>query len=79
MTNATKRALSKPRKETLPRLVDMGAVCAATGLSRRHLYTLIHGGEFPKPVQLAQRRIAFREADIIAWLDSRREVSWAAA
>ena len=54
-------------------------MCAATGLSRRHLYTLIHGGEFPKPVQLAKRRIAFREADIIAWLDSRREVSWAAA
>jgi predicted DNA-binding transcriptional regulator AlpA len=51
----------------------------ATGLSRRHLYTLIHDGEFPKPVQLAKRRIAFREADIITWLDSRREVSWAAA
>jgi predicted DNA-binding transcriptional regulator AlpA len=43
------------------------------------LYTLIHDGEFPKPVQLAKRRIAFREADIITWLDSRREVSWAAA
>jgi predicted DNA-binding transcriptional regulator AlpA len=77
MTDKTKRAQSKSRKETLPRLVDMG-LCA-TGLSRRHLYTLIHDGEFPKPVQLAKRRIAFREADIITWLDSRREVSWAAA
>lgn len=43
----------------------------ATGLSKSHLYALIRRGEFPAPVRLSERAVAWRESDVTAWLDSR--------
>jgi prophage regulatory protein len=42
-----------------------------TGLSRSTLYDWMKKGEFPQPVKLGTRLVAWREGDIAAWLESR--------
>jgi len=39
--------------------------------SRAHIYRLIHAKKFPAPVRLGENRIAFVEAEIDAWLESK--------
>lgn len=43
------------------------AVEARTGLSRSTLYALMSRGEFPRPVRIARRAVAWRESDLAAW------------
>ena len=52
-------------------LLPIGAVCAATTLTRGPLYAAIKKGEFPPPVAVSARRVAWRSNDIEAWIDSR--------
>ena len=40
-------------------------------LSRSTLYSMIARGEFPAPVKLGRRAVAWRVADIEAWMSSR--------
>lgn len=42
-------------------------------LSRRTIYNKIDSGEFPKPVSLGARRIAFVEAEILEWQEALME------
>lgn len=42
-----------------------------TTLSRASIYDMIKRGVFPKPIKIGERAVAWREADIIAWLDAR--------
>lgn len=42
-------------------------------LSRSGLYQYMKNGLFPKPVKIGIRRVAWRESDIKAWIDSRTE------
>lgn len=44
---------------------------ARTGLSRSTLYHWMKLGEFPQPVKLGARIVAWRESDVAAWLDTR--------
>ena len=41
-----------------------------TTLSRASIYDMIKRGVFPKPIKIGERAVAWREADIIAWLDA---------
>jgi prophage regulatory protein len=45
-----------------------------TSFSRGTLYVKSRNGTFPKPVKISQRRIAFREADVRAWMAARPQV-----
>ncbi|NCQ24936.1 MAG: DNA-binding protein [Rhodobacteraceae bacterium CG17_big_fil_post_rev_8_21_14_2_50_63_15] len=47
-------------------------VQARTGLSRSTIYDWMKRGEFPQPVKLGTRLVAWRESDISAWLESRK-------
>lgn len=49
-------------------LLSPKAVCEQTSLSRATLDRLVAGGEFPSPVRITQRRLAFRKDDVAAWL-----------
>ena len=60
------------------KLVSMAAVCELASVSRGTIYNWVNDGAFPAPVQLGKRRIAFREADILDWMDRRQSVAWAA-
>ena len=53
------KLLRRPEVETL------------TGLSRSTIYAWLQRGDFPKPVKLGTRLVAWRESDIAAWLESR--------
>jgi|SRR6056297_2277147 len=53
------------------RLLRRPEVEARTGLSRSTLYDWMKRGEFPQPVKLGERLVAWRDSDIAAWLESR--------
>jgi len=42
-----------------------------TGLSRSTLYKLISEGDFPSPIQLAGRSVAWDSQAVDAWIESR--------
>lgn len=62
----TKRLLRRPEVEHL------------TGYSRSTIYRLMDIGQFPRPVRLSPRSVAWLESDIQAWIDSRIAESAAA-
>jgi prophage regulatory protein len=49
---------------------------ARTGLSRSTIYDWMKRGDFPQPVKLGTRIVAWRQSDIEEWLQNRerREV-----
>lgn len=59
-----------------PSVLRLPEVLARVPLSRASVYAFIKKGTFPAPVRLSPRAVAWREADIKAWLDARplREV-----
>ena len=56
------------------RLLKAAYVSRLTTLSIFQLTTLAKRGEFPKPVALSERRYAWRESDVLAWIESRKVV-----
>mgnify|MGYP000114158309 FL=1 len=53
------------------KLLRRPAVEDLTGLSRSTLYDWMKRGEFPQPVKLGSRIVAWRESDVTAWLEAR--------
>lgn len=47
------------------------AVEAATGLSRSSLYAMMGAGEFPRPIRVGKRAVAWSQSSIEAWLAER--------
>lgn len=50
-------------------------VCERTSLSRASLDRLVAAGKFPKPIRLTERRLAYDEAKVAAWMAERVEAS----
>lgn len=46
-------------------------VCEQTSLSRASLNRLVASGEFPQPIKLMKRRLAFDAASVQAWMQER--------
>ena len=46
---------------------------ALTGLSRSTIYELMDRGEFPRPVLIGRRAVAWRESDLAKWQAARAE------
>jgi prophage regulatory protein len=55
-----------------PMLVRLPAVVQTTGLGRSTLYRLISAGQFPVPLRLSHRSVAWRLAEVEAWVESRQ-------
>lgn len=47
------------------------AVEAATGLSRSSIYAMMDRGDFPRPVRIGKRAVAWSQSAIDAWLAER--------
>lgn len=47
------------------------AVEEITGLSRTTIYAMMSRGEFPRPVRLTRKAVAWPESKITEWLNSR--------
>lgn len=54
-----------------PRLLRRPEVEARTAIGRATIYKKIADGTFPRPVKTGKRGVAWREADIAAWIISR--------
>ena len=42
------------------------------GLSRSAIYALMEEGQFPRPVRIGKRAVAWRRSEIEAWMASRK-------
>ncbi|GAD22640.1 predicted transcriptional regulator [Acidovorax sp. MR-S7] len=60
------------------RLLRIADVCFATGLGRSTVYARIKANSFPRPVQLHGTCVAWREADVNAWIEARPAAGGAA-
>lgn len=58
--------LSNPRI-----LLRLGDVLLRVGLSRSSVYRLVATGEFPSPVRLGARSVAWRAEEVDQWVDRR--------
>ena len=57
--------------QVMNRLVRMKELSRIVGYKPWSIYRLIRLGNFPRPVKLGQRAVAWRESDISDWIDSR--------
>jgi prophage regulatory protein len=68
----TAPALSPTKTGTEPgAFLRMHAVIRYTGLARSTIYRLVAQNKFPAPFKLADRAVAWRRADLEAWVDAR--------
>jgi prophage regulatory protein len=56
-------------------LLRLPAVLKRVGLSRSSLYSMISEREFPKPIQISKRSVAWLETDIDDWINQQIEAS----
>ena len=56
---------------TVPKLIRLPTVEAMTGLKHSAIYARIAKGEFPAQRKLTSRASAWREDEVIAWIESR--------
>ena len=56
------------------RLLTVKQVREIVPVTRQHLYTLSRTCDFPAPLQLSNNRIAWRESEVIAWIETRKRV-----
>lgn len=52
-------------------LLKLPEVLSATRLSRSRLYDLVEKGEFPRPVKIGLRAVAWVGAEVQAWIEAR--------
>ncbi|MBS0356110.1 MAG: AlpA family phage regulatory protein [Proteobacteria bacterium] len=52
-------------------LIRLAQVIETTTLSKASIYRLMGLEKFPAPVKIAERRVAWRQSDIAAWMESR--------
>lgn len=50
------------------KLLRLPAVCEQTGLGKSSVYAL---SDFPKPLVLSRRAVAWKQSEISAWIESR--------
>ena len=53
------------------KLYRLPQVREITGLGRSTIYAKIKTGDFPAPINLGIRAVAWRAADVAGWVDSR--------
>lgn len=52
-------------------LIRLDVVRSRTGLSRSGIYQKIADGNFPKPVAIGSRAVAWVESEVAAWVEAR--------
>lgn len=57
--------------ESDPLLLRINAVMHVTGLGRSTIYRLMADREFPIPVRLSKRAVAWRRSDLERWSEGR--------
>lgn len=60
-------------------LIRPGALSQALGRSTRALRRDVKSGDFPAPLAIGKRAIAWRKADIEEWIRERSQLPWVSA
>ena len=55
------------------KLIPTRTVLECICISKTELYRRINRGDFPKPVPIGRQRVAFIEAEVESWIESRIE------
>lgn len=53
------------------RLMRRNEVEATTALSRASIYAMMAEGDFPRPIRIGKRAVAWRQSDIANWIEQR--------
>ena len=64
---------------TPSRLLKIAAVRERTTLGRTTIYQLVKSGQFPAPVSLGARAVAWRESEVEQWIADRTRSTGGAA
>ena len=64
-----------PERIVNPKLLRLPSVKESVALSRTSIYRLISLGQFPKPINLGARAVAWLESDINAWIQTKVEAA----
>lgn len=59
-----------PGIEEIDRLMRLDEVLHNTGLSRNTVYRRMREGTFPKQVRLGPKSVAWRQSDIVKWIEN---------
>lgn len=74
----TIHVIDRPRSLTEPSpplFLRIGVVMRLTGLGRSTIYRLMADEQFPSPVRLTKRVVAWRRSDLELWSEGRPKVS----
>ena len=58
-------------QEDTGKLLRLEAVISLIGMKRSRILQKVKDGKFPKPLRLSSRAVAWREREILEWIDSR--------
>lgn len=58
------------QKSAPDRLLRLRDVMGMVGLGRSALFDRVRNGQFPEPLRLSKRAVAWRESEVVAWIDS---------
>ncbi len=53
-----------------PTMLDLRRLIALTSLSKSTIHRKIKAKQFPAPIHLSERRVAWRSQDVFAWLEA---------
>ncbi len=59
----------------MARFITPKQTCERIALSRATLDRMVAAGAFPKPIRLTERRLAFNEAAVEAWIVEKMEAA----
>ena len=57
------------------RLLKIEEVLSLCAMSKSNLYKMIERGDFPRPVSIGPRSVAWRQSDVASWLKDRPPTS----
>jgi prophage regulatory protein len=57
--------------QTEDRLVRTAELSQLVPYGKTHIMQLVAAGQFPKPIKLSSRRLAWRLSDVRAWIDQK--------
>ena len=63
-----KRSITQITRE---RFIRMPVVLDISGLSKTTIYEYVSRGEFPAPVSLGAKSVAWVESEVVAWMDAK--------
>lgn len=58
-------------QSTFNHLRKLPWVMAYLGVSKTTVYRLVNANKFPKPIKTGSRSIAWREGDVVRWVEER--------